>query len=189
MVHFVPMVFIQSQEYTNTFGKPSKNVICLEGQTDYQISFNEETSKYDVTIVMGDYHKYIFSAETEPQCTKILQNIFTHHSTKDPSTIYDVNAFMIPEIEQETTLEEIEEMVASLLEFHGYKGLVEAWDAKLDEVYLKQQDATSPIVTNEQGELCVVDNAQIVSTGPPQSTTTPPDILNSSIDQRYIHYN
>ena len=96
------MVFIQSQEYTDAFGKRSKNVLCLEGQTDYKLSLNEESGKYEVRIIIGDYEKYIFTADTEAQCTKILQNIFNHHASKDPSTIYDVNAFMIPEVEEET---------------------------------------------------------------------------------------
>jgi len=179
------MVFIQSQEYVNAFGKPSKNVICLEGQTDYRISHNQETGKYDVTIVMGDYDKYIFSADTEGDCTKILQNIFTHHSQKDPSTIYDVNAFMIPTMEEETTLEEIEEMMISVLEFHGYKGLAEAWEAKLDEVYIEQSEpnGTSPLMTNERGEMCV-DNIQVNMVTPPTPTLTA-----HTTDHKYIHYN
>ena len=48
------MVFIQSQEYTDAFGKKSKNVLCLEGQTDYKLSLNEESGKYEVRIIIGD---------------------------------------------------------------------------------------------------------------------------------------
>jgi hypothetical protein len=152
------MVFIQSQEYTDAFGKKSKNVLCLEGQTDYKLSLNEESGKYEVCIIIGDYEKYIFTADTEKDCTKILQNIFNHHATKDPTIIYDVNAFMIPEVKQETTLEEIEDMMASLLEFHGYKGLVEAWETKLAEDYTKslvEADETSPLKVNDVDELFV----------------------------------
>ena len=64
------MVFIQSQEYTDAFGKRSKNVLCLEGQTDYKLSLNEESGKYEVCIIIGDYEKYIFTADTEKDCTR-----------------------------------------------------------------------------------------------------------------------
>jgi len=184
------MVFIQSQEYTDAFGKKSKNVLCLEGQTDYKLSLNEESGKYEVRIIIGDYEKYIFTADTEAQCTKILQNIFNHHASKDPSTIYDVNAFMIPEVEEETTLEEIEDMMASLLEFHGYKGLVEAWETKLAEDYtesLVEADETSPLKVNDAGELLVDPTKQYTT---PNHAYDKPDMLTAhTTEHRYIHYN
>ena len=184
------MVFIQSQEYTDAFGKKSKNVLCLEGQTDYKLSLNEESNKYEVRIIIGDYEKYIFTADTEKDCTKILQNIFNHHASKDPSTIYDVNAFMIPEVEQETTLEEIEDMMASLLEFHGYKGLVEAWETKLAEDYtesLVEADETSPLKVNDAGELLVDPPSNILH---PITAYDKPDMLTAhTTEHRYIHYN
>ena len=184
------MVFIQSQEYTDAFGKMSKNVLCLEGQTDYKLSLNEESGKYEVRIIVGDYEKYIFTADTEDQCTKILQNIFNHHATKDPSTIYDANAFMIPEVEQETTLEEIEDMMASLLEFHGYKGLVEAWETKLAEDYtesLVEADETSPLKVNDAGELLVDSPSNILH--PIISFDKPDMLIAHTVDHKYIHYN
>ena len=184
------MVFIQSQEYTDAFGKKSKNVLCLEGQTDYKLSLNEESNKYEVRIIIGDYEKYIFTADTEKDCTKILQNIFNHHASKDPSTIYDVNAFMIPEVGEETTLEEIEDMMASLLEFHGYKGLVEAWETKLAEDYtesLVEADETSPLKVNDAGELLVDPPSNILH---PITAYDKPDMLTAhTTEHRYIHYN
>ena len=187
------MVFIQSQEYTDSFGKPSKNIICLEGQTDYKISHNPETNKFDVRIVMGDYEKYIFSGDNEEQSTRILQNIFTHHSKNNAFAIFDVEAFMVPEVEEETTLEEIEELIANILEFHGYKNVVEAWDTKIDELYIQQQgdpNGTSPIMENEKGEMCV-DKIEVVESNllHPITSYEKPSISTASIEQRYIHYN
>ena len=184
------MVFIQSQEYTDAFGKKSKNVLCLEGQIDYKLSLNEESGKYEVCIIIGDYEKYIFTADTEKDCTKILQNIFNHHATKDPTIIYDVNAFMIPEVEEETTLEEIEDMMASLLEFHGYKGLVEAWETKLAEDYTEtmvESDETSPLKINDAGELLVDPPSSILRPITAYDETT---VLTAhTVDHKYIHYN
>ncbi len=184
------MVFIQSQEYTDAFGKRSKNVLCLEGQIDYKLSLNEESGKYEVCIIIGDYEKYIFTADTEKDCTKILQNIFNHHATKDPTIIYDVNAFMIPEVKQETTLEEIEDMMASLLEFHGYKGLVEAWETKLAEDYTKSlvgADETSPLKVNDTDELFVDPPSNILHL---TTAYDKPDMLTAhTVDHKYIHYN
>ncbi len=186
------MVFIQSQEYTDAFGKKSKNVLCLEGQTDYKLSLNEETGKYEVRIVLGDYEKYLFTTDTEAQCTKILQNIFSHHATKDPSTIYDVNAFMIPEVEEETTLDELEDMMMSLLEFHGYKNLVEALEVKLEEEYIKSQvkpDETSPLKVNDAGELSVDIQSGSTLLHPITSYDESTVMTAHTTEHRYIHYN
>ena len=172
------MVFIQSQEYTNTFGKKSKNVLCLEGQTDYRISFNSESNKHDVTIVMGDYDKYLFSAETEEQCTRILQNIFTHHATKDPSTITDINSFMINEVEEEVTLEEVEEVIGDVLRLLGYVSLADAWEQTKEESYL-EEGHTSPIIITDTNEVAV---GRITMREPPK-----PEIVTGRITE-YTHY-
>lgn len=176
------MVFIQSQEYTNTFGKQSKNVLCLEGQTDYRISFNSESNKHDVTIVMGDYDKYLFSAETEEQCTRILQNIFTHHATKDPSTITDINSFMISEVEEEVTLEEVEEVIGDVLRLLGYVSLADAWEQKIEEAYIKSEEGySSPIIVTDANELAV--GRMTLEMPTPQT-----DAIPNTIAMRYSHY-
>ena len=98
------MVFIKSQEYADPYGKKSKNIICLEGQTDYKMALNPETNKFNVTIMMGDYEKFIFAADTEDEVDRIMQNVFTHHATKEPHQIFDINAFMMPEMPEDISL-------------------------------------------------------------------------------------
>lgn len=178
------MVFIKSQEYTNAFGKKSKNIICLEGQSDYKMAFNSDTGLYDVTIVMGDFEKFIFSATNEEQVDKIMQNLFTHHHTKEPNLIFDINAFMIPDVQQSTTLEELEELMANILEFHGYSGLVDAWETKMNEEYAKQVDGeTSPLLITNTGEV-VVGQIQ----GPQDPTSPFVEHQPAPSDIKYAHY-
>lgn len=128
------MVFIQSQGYTDSYGKRSKNIIDLSSQSDYKMSLNPDTGAYDVSIVMGDYEKYLYSAPNEPQCTKIFQNMLKYHGANENTTMVDVEAFMIPEVESDSSLEEIEELMSNVLEFFGYEGLVNAWNTKLTEL-------------------------------------------------------
>lgn len=184
------MVFIKSQEYVNPFGKKSKNIICLEGQSDYRMSLNPETNKFDVTIVMGDYEKFIFTASSEDEVDKVMQNIYNHHATKEPHLIYDVEAFMIPEIENETTLEKLEELVVSILEFHGYKNVVDAWETKLnEEVDIELEEGhTSPMVVNESGELCVGTVEYIEQPTTQSITSHEHNHVTCNTAQKYVHY-
>jgi len=128
------MVYVQSQGYTDSYGKLSKNIIDLAGQSDYKMSQNPDTHEFDVSIVVGDFEKYLYSAPNEEQCSKIFQNMLKYHGANEATTMVDVNAFMIPEVESNSSLEDIEDMMEEVLEFFGYYGLVEARRVKINEL-------------------------------------------------------
>lgn len=127
------MVFIQSQKFVDGFGKESINVVSLEGQTDYKISFNQESGKYDVVIVNGDFSKYLFSGDDEIRCVKILQGILNHHATKDAFTITDVDVFMSQEVTDEMTLDEAMGLALTVLDLCGFKNVGDMLEKKMND--------------------------------------------------------
>ena len=184
------MVFIKSQEYTNPFGKKSKNIICLEGQTDYRMSLNPETNKFDVSIVIGDYEKYIFSTDKEDDVDRIMQNVLTQHATKEPHLIYDINTFMITRVNEEATLEEIEDMISDVLNLYGYNVLDDVWRSKIE---IGVEESTSPIMIINEGKVSVnniqIDEDETTTQQPyyPITSYEPYQIAQATI-KRDLHY-
>jgi hypothetical protein len=154
------MVFIQSQGYTDSYGKHSKNIVDLAGQSDYKMSLNPDTGLYDVAIVMGDYEKYLYSARCEAECTKIFQNMLKYHGANEPTLMVEVDAFMIPEVDKESSLEEIEDLMTDVLQFFGYEGLVNAWTEKINEM-VDEEESLCNSSTNDD------TTTQLVNDTPP----------------------
>lgn len=179
------MVFIQSQEYVDSYGKRSKNIIDLAGQSDYKMSLNPDTGLYDMGVVMGDYEKYLFTAQNEGDCTNIFRNILNHHGKHEATTLFDVQAFMIPEMEEESTLEDIEEVVDSVLEFFGYASLAEARRQKIEELIESEEgDYEGENIT--QSLTPTTHDPTTSITSPPQ--TDIPPITTHMVDYRHKHH-
>jgi hypothetical protein len=166
------MVFIQSQEFVDGFGRTSINVVSLEGQTDYKISLNQETGKYDVAIIMGDFSKYLFSEDNTVHCVKILQSILNHHATKDAFTITDVSAFITPEVSEEITLDEIEVLILNLLDLCGFKNVGDMWERKLNEECVDDNETEVSISINDVKN--VSDDANITLSDIPNAVAATP---------------
>ena len=185
-----PMVFIQSQGYTDSYGKKSKNIVDLAGQTDFKMSLNPDTGLYDVAIVMGDYEKYLFSEVNEDNCTQVFQNMLKYHGANEAANLVDVNAFMIPEVEKESSLEEIEDLMTDVLEFFGYTGLVQAWCDKVTQIVDEDEQAC-----REDMELnttqSTTTNEVVVSSPcdmPPFTNLSMPIMEHRPHHDKYAHY-
>lgn len=101
------MVFITSQEYIDPYGKSSRNIINLETAYDYKMFKNDENT-YTVAIIQGDMEKFLFKTADDKEAIKILANIFSHHAKNEPHNIYEIEAFLIPEVEKENvSIEEL----------------------------------------------------------------------------------
>lgn len=162
------MVFIQSQEYVDSFGKKSKNIVDLGGQTDYKISMNPDTNAYDVSICMGDYEKYLYSCHGEEDCTRIFKNILIQHGNKAQTELLDVNQFMIDEVDNEADLDDLEGMIGEVLDFMGYTGLHEAWRSKIEEVmdtvYIEEDETPQKLPLQLTTEQCQSTTQHTLST-------------------------
>lgn len=151
------MVFIISQEYKHMGDKPTQNIISLEGHTDYLIQANTDTNLIDVFIWMGEMGKYLFSARDVDEATKVLQNIFDYHAKNDAWKIVDVNAFVIPDVNEEVeTVETLHEDLLQIARFHGYGKIVDVYEDKLNEEYERQQrdgiDENTTLIIKEVSE-------------------------------------
>jgi len=194
------MVFIKSQEYTDPYGKKSKNIICLEGQTDYKLSLNPETNKFNVTIMVGDYEKFIFEASTEEEAERVMQNMLNYNASKEPYQIFDVNRFMIPEVTGEISLEEIEEGISSILLIHGYENLEQVWREMRDnEIYNnedeeeEEENYTVALSINETEEIAMNNTGEklendIVSEPLRPITSYEPYQVTQTMITRSMHY-
>lgn len=186
------MVFIKSQEYTDPYGKKSKNIICLEGQTDYKMSLNPETNKFNVTIMMGDYEKFIFETDTEDNVDKIMQNVFNYNASKEPYHIFDINGFMVPEVNEDLSLEEIEDGISSVLLAHGYDNLEQVW-REIRDTEIIEAGHTSPIMINDGGEMMVDKVENVIEDDTPSGpfhpiTSYPPEQVAHTTMTRGVHY-
>jgi len=179
------MVFIQSQEYVDSYGKKSKNIINLEGQTDYKIALNPDTNVFDVSIVMGDYEKYLYSCEYEDRCTQIFQNILNQHANKAQTDLFDVNQFMIEDMNEQAELEDLEELIENVLNFMGYSGLCSAWRSKIDEM-IEQDELECKVDTQLPNNDQVVEPSQTQL--PLEHNITTTEACQMSSHHKYIHY-
>lgn len=176
------MVFIQSQEYVDSFGKKSKNIIDLGGQTDYKVALNPDTNMHDVSICMGDYEKYLYSCHSEEDCTRVFKNILIQHGNKAQTELLDVNQFMIDEVDNEADLEDLEDMIGEVLDFMGYNGLHEAWKNKIEEMIAQQE------VTIYIGEDETPQQLPLQLTTEQCQPTTQHTALSTTQHTKYRHY-
>ena len=129
------MVFLLTQEYTTSIGdRPARDILDLQSYTNYRI-VKDDNDQYNVMIVYGEQANFLFKVDTEQECLTIMQNILTYHSKHENHVICDINAFLIPEVDQEgSTVEDLHELLLDIAEMHGYGDLVKVYESKLQDL-------------------------------------------------------
>jgi len=129
------MVFLLTQEYTTSIGdRPARDILDLQSYTNYRI-VKDDNDEYHVMIVYGEQSNFLFKVSTEQECVTIMQNILTYHSKHENHVICDINAFLIPQVDQqESTVEELHELLLDIAEMHGYGEVVAVYESKLQNL-------------------------------------------------------